>query len=289
MKTDSLFYRLFQRIPGLPLELAGLDYAAEGYVFRSEEIKQTAFRLDGVLIPPKNSNDRPYVFIEAQIQPDEGFYSRFFSEIFLYLRQYNPPHPWQAVVIYPDRTAEKPAGHFADLLQLPGVHRVYLEDLAGVDRCSPSLNLIMLAICPPIQAPELVRQTLARTDPLPVARDEWLDFIETILVYKFPQLSREEIKQMIGLQDIELKQTRFYRDVFSEGEQEGLEKGLVKGLEQGELAIVLRVLQRRLGPLPETLRERLGQLERPRIEALSDIMLDLPSVVELSAWLERMG
>ena len=73
--------------------------------------------------------------------------------------------------------------------------------------------------------------------------------------------------------------------MFSEGEQEGLEKGL----EKGELAIVLKVLQRRLGPLPETLRERLGQLERTRIEALSDIMLDLPSVVELSAWLERMG
>jgi len=285
MKTDSLFYRLFQRIPGLPLELVGLDYPAEGYVFRSEEIKQTAFRLDGVLIPPKEGNDRPYVFIEAQIQPDDGFYARFFSEIFLYLRQYNPPHPWQAVVIYPDRTVEKPAGHFADLLQLPGVHRVYLEDLAGVDRCSPALSLIMLAICPPEQATEQVREILTNPDPLPVDRGEWLDFIETILVYKFPQLSREEIKQMIGLQDIELKQTRFYRDVFSEGEQEGLEKGL----EKGELAIVLRVLQRRLGPLPETLRERLGQLERTRIEALSDIMLDLPSVVELSAWLERMG
>jgi len=28
MKTDSLFYRLFQRIPGLPMELAGLDYTS---------------------------------------------------------------------------------------------------------------------------------------------------------------------------------------------------------------------------------------------------------------------
>ena len=43
---------------------------------------------------------------------------------------------------------------------------------------------------------------------------KWVDFIETILVYKLPKLSREEIKEMIGLQDIELKQTRFYQDVF---------------------------------------------------------------------------
>ena len=91
MKTDSLFYRLFQRMPGLALELAGLDYDAEGYVFRSEEIKQTAFRLDGILVPPANDPSRPYVFAEVQFQPDDGFYARFFSEIFLYLRQYNFP------------------------------------------------------------------------------------------------------------------------------------------------------------------------------------------------------
>ena len=46
-------------------------------------------------------------------------------------------------------------------------------------------------------------------------------FIETIVVYKLPQLSREEIRDMIGLKDIELKQTRFYQDVFKEGHQEG--------------------------------------------------------------------
>jgi predicted transposase YdaD len=41
--------------------------------------------------------------------------------------------------------------------------------------------------------------------------DEWLNFIETILVYKLPHLTREEIKQMIGIQDIDLRQTRFYQ------------------------------------------------------------------------------
>ncbi|CDH43243.1 hypothetical protein BN874_1100024 [Candidatus Contendobacter odensis Run_B_J11] len=44
-----MFYRLFQRLPELVFELAGWptpDIA--GYRFRSEEIKQTAFRLDGL-------------------------------------------------------------------------------------------------------------------------------------------------------------------------------------------------------------------------------------------------
>jgi hypothetical protein len=41
MKTDSLFYRLFQDWPELEpeLELAGLEIPATGYTLRAEEIK----------------------------------------------------------------------------------------------------------------------------------------------------------------------------------------------------------------------------------------------------------
>lgn len=48
----------------------------------------------------------------------------------------------------------------------------------------------------------------------------WLDLIETIVVYKLPHLSREEIQRM-HLPDIELKQTRFCQNVFAEGHAEG--------------------------------------------------------------------
>lgn len=46
---------------------------------------------------------------------------------------------------------------------------------------------------------------------------EWLDWVETILVYKLPRLSREEIQSMLGLSDVELKQTRFYQEALAEG------------------------------------------------------------------------
>jgi predicted transposase YdaD len=51
MKTDTLFYRLFQRWPQLALELLGLPYSGDSYRFGSEEIKQTAFRIDGMFMP----------------------------------------------------------------------------------------------------------------------------------------------------------------------------------------------------------------------------------------------
>jgi len=68
MKTDSLFYRLFQALPTLALELAGIPVSEQAaYQFRSEEIKQTAFRLDGVLTPLEGNPEWPVVFVEAQM------------------------------------------------------------------------------------------------------------------------------------------------------------------------------------------------------------------------------
>ncbi|HRD50855.1 MAG TPA: DUF2887 domain-containing protein [Candidatus Contendobacter sp.] len=97
MKTDSVFYRLFQRLPELVFELAGWPAPdLTGYQFRSEEIKQTAFRLDGILVPPAEAFDRPLVFVEVQFQPDALFYRRFFAEIFLYLYRQPPAQPWWA-------------------------------------------------------------------------------------------------------------------------------------------------------------------------------------------------
>jgi len=110
MKTDTLFYRLFQRRPKLALELLGLQYSGDSYRFSSEEIKQTAFRIDGVFTPIVGSPEPPLIFTEVQYQPDADFYDRFISEITLYLRIHKPGRRWLALVIYPSRSVEKQAG-----------------------------------------------------------------------------------------------------------------------------------------------------------------------------------
>jgi predicted transposase/invertase (TIGR01784 family) len=94
MKTDSLFYRLFKNAPELVLELANLKYTGgQGYRFCSEEIKQTAFRLDGILTPPQENIGLPVIFVEVQFQPDPNFYSRFFCEIFSICTKTGPYNP----------------------------------------------------------------------------------------------------------------------------------------------------------------------------------------------------
>lgn len=82
MKTDSIFYRLFQKFPSIFFELIGdLPTEANADKFSSIEIKQTAFRLDGVFLPLQGGDNYIY-FVEVQFQPDAEIYSRFFAEIF---------------------------------------------------------------------------------------------------------------------------------------------------------------------------------------------------------------
>ncbi len=105
MKTDSIFYRLFQELPSIFFELIGnTPETASNYQFSSVEIKQTAFRIDGVFLPARDDN--PIYFVEVQFQSDAEFYSRFFTEIFLYLRQNQPQNDWRSVVIYPSQSVD---------------------------------------------------------------------------------------------------------------------------------------------------------------------------------------
>lgn len=62
---------MFQTAPGLLFELMERSPTeATGYEFRSIELKQTAFRIDGVLLPVSQTASRPVYFVEVQFQKD---------------------------------------------------------------------------------------------------------------------------------------------------------------------------------------------------------------------------
>jgi predicted transposase YdaD len=82
---------------------------------------------------------------------------------------------------------------------------------------------------------------------------------------------------MLNLQDVDVTQTQFYKDVFAEGEQEGRQKEGV--------ALILRLLQRRCGKLAPTLQNRVIGLSLPQLEALGEALLDFHGLVDLEQWL----
>jgi predicted transposase/invertase (TIGR01784 family) len=263
MKTDTLFYRLFLRWPKLVLELLGLPYDGSSYRFGSEEIKQTAFRLDGLFTPTTDDLSQPLIFAEVQYQPDNHFYDRFFSEITLFLRQHKPMRPWLALVIYPARKVEKLANAaFAPFTTLPQLHRVYLEDYQDCQDLSPTLELVRLIASRETETVALAHNLAARHIEL---GPDSLDFIETIIVYKLPRLSREEIRTMLALNEIELKQTRFYQEIAEEGRQEGRL--------EGERILLQRMLVRRFGELPNWVEARLAETDGVQLELWAEKLL----------------
>jgi predicted transposase/invertase (TIGR01784 family) len=281
MKTDTLFYRLFLRKPKLALELLGLDYAGDSYCFSSEEIKQTAFRIDGLFKPVTDDPEQPLIFVEVQYQPDKDFYGRLFSEITLYLYQNKPNRDWLVLVIYPHRGIEKSTSvEFLSFLNSPQLHRIYLEDYQNRTDLSPTLEFIRLIASDKQQTITRAKELADRLDKIDL---DGLDFIETILVYKLPHLSREEIKKMLSLYEVELKQTRFYQEIAEEERKEGRQEG-----RQAECVNLLsRQLRRKFGVQPqlENNLQTLTDLPLEKLEDLADTLLDFNAMTDLETWL----
>lgn len=103
MKTDSIFYRLFLTFPDAFFELIEHQSSeAKAYRFSSVELKQTAFRIDGLFLPVPDRKQLPVYFVEVQFQKDPELYARFFSELFLYVRLHAPTKAWQEWLSLPD-------------------------------------------------------------------------------------------------------------------------------------------------------------------------------------------
>ena len=60
-----------------------------------------------------------------------------------------------------------------------------------------------------------------------------------------------------------------------------------KKLQQGESVIILRILTKRFGSLPDRVREEISVLETERLEALGEALLDFESLADLDSWLAR--
>jgi predicted transposase/invertase (TIGR01784 family) len=273
-----IFYQIFLRLPQSFFDLIGESPSqGQNYEFTSREVKQLSFRLDGLFLPTEQDSSLPLYLVEVQFQPDLDFYYRLFSEFFLFLKQYKLPHPWEIVVIYPNRSIEREqAIHFGDFLNLPSVRRIYLDELGEDAERSLGVGVIKLVVeseeeAVP-QAKALIEQTRNQLSDSQL-QQQLIDLVERIVVYKFPQKSREEIEAMFELSD--LKQTRVYQEALAEGEV------------RGEVKLLLRLINRAFGEIPQNLTQQIRALSVEEIENLGEALLDFQCLSDLVSWLER--
>ncbi|MFZ1025627.1 MAG: DUF4351 domain-containing protein [Limnoraphis robusta] len=106
------------------------------------------------------------------------------------------------------------------------------------------------------------------------------------MVYKFPQLTRQEIIQMLELAT-DSKQTRVYQEGLEDGRRQGLEDGRRQGLEDGERVLILRLLARKFNQINPQIRSQIELLSLEQLEMLAEVLLDFSSLQDLTNWLEE--
>ncbi|MGD1897865.1 MAG: Rpn family recombination-promoting nuclease/putative transposase [Phormidesmis sp.] len=279
MKTDHIFHVLFRIAPEIVLELIGQQPTVP-YKFSSVEVKETAFRFDGVLVPKIESASQPTVFVEVQFQKDIQFYRRLFAEIFVFLSHNPNVIHWRAIVIFARRSrepAEQQRLPYQSLLNSDQVHRIYLEDFQELSTDSLNATILQLIVTKPKAAIQRAKSLIERVkvnNDSSLSDSQILGLIETIVVYKFPVLEREVIAKMLGI-DV-LKETRVYQDALQEGRQEG----------QSEL--ILKLLTRRLGELSEQITNSIQALSGKQLDKLSDRFFEIETIDELKSCLTSL-
>jgi predicted transposase/invertase (TIGR01784 family) len=269
MRRDSIFYQLFRQSPTLLFELLPQPPDdAESYIFEAIEVKETGFRMDGVFLPP-NSSGIVY-FCEVQFQLDELLYERMNSEIGIYIyRNRERFFDWQSVVIYPTRSVEQSRTEtVGDLLASRRIIPVYLDELGEIEELPIGLGLMVLTTLEGDTATTAARNLIGRSQ----GSGDIIDLISTIIVYKFSNLSRDEVDAMLG---IELEQTRVYQEAQAEGEA------------RGEARMIMKLLNRRLGAIPDRSSVQIQQLSVPQLEDLGEALLDFTSLADLEGWLNQ--
>jgi predicted transposase/invertase (TIGR01784 family) len=261
MRRDSIFYALFQRNPSLLFELLeNAPDSATQYRFESVAVKEPKFEIDGVFLPPASDPAGIVFFVEVQMQKDERLYERLFGESFLYFYRNRSAYcDWQSVVIYASRSLEQTDSQpYRALLNSDQVHRVYLDELGEMERLPLGVAAMVLTIVQDSEAPEQARMLIGRANRevtgLP-DRQGIIEMISTVMVYKFTNLSRQEIEAMLGTK---LEETRVYREAYQEGQEEKTQ------------AIALKMLRDNL-PL-----EQISRLTDLTIAQLQQLQTDNP-------------
>ena len=273
MHTDTIFYQIFLTFHTLLFEILGEPTEnARDYKFTSVEVKEKAFRFDGIFMA--DSVEKPIYFVEVQFQPKPDFYWELIAEINIYLNQFKPVQDWQGVALFAKRSLDvgELTAYQQEFINSGRIKRIYLDELPPG---SIGMGLIELIVSKEVQAPELVKTLLDRTKT-EVENDREkqgiIELLETVLLSKFSQLSRQEIEAMFLVSDI--KQTRVYQEAKQEGEQEG------------EKNLLLRQLSKRFGKLGDVYITSINSLTIAQLEDLGEALLDFGDINDLEQWLK---
>ncbi|MGH9848656.1 MAG: DUF4351 domain-containing protein [Blastocatellia bacterium] len=136
-----------------------------------------------------------------------------------------------------------------------------------------SLSDAILAVLstPEAMTPEeVVEKVVERFGAL--SAKEQRDWLEKLMIISglrgYEDLVRKEAEKM-GI-SLDIRDNKFFQEAYAvgieDGLKQGIEQGVERGIEEGEAAFLMRMLERRFGPLPEWAREKIEKMNRPALE-----------------------
>jgi predicted transposase YdaD len=293
VKTDHWFYGLFQSAPDLITLLLPGDVAAPClgadapgdalYRFEAPELKAVNHRLDGVLWPRVNERgtaDQPVVLLEVQMHAKAEFKHRLWAQTARFAQLHPQVQHLEVVVLVPHQRlhlgpAALPRQQRAFLAD---VHWLSLEQLGRQPGLDPLVSLLTLPVQPEAQVQSATQQILG-------ARPDLLETVVSILMERFPLLTRKDIMEIATIPAKDLRHTRAAQEWIAEGRLEG--EALGRAAEAA--AVALRLLNRRCGPLSEVSTARIQSLPLEQLEALTEAILDFNGPADLTGWLAKHG
>ena len=260
MKQDTLFYHLFLTHSEQSLRWLAIENP-DAYNFKAIEVKEKAYRIDVVFLPKEDQPDLPIIFVEVQFQPDIDLFSRMVGEIVIYLTQHKPNRLWQAIMIYPNQSvARAPRLEFSPFTALKQFKNLFLDEL--LQQPKPEYAILNLILCPEPETRAIVKNIVENYQDL---NKELVDLIETILIYKLPNISTEDIKAMLAINEVRLQDTRFYQEVAQISRAE----------------ILIRQLTKRFGTLSANNLTRLQSANIEQLDSWAEKIFDANSLEEL--------
>jgi predicted transposase YdaD len=187
------------------------------------------------------------------------------------LTQNRETKDWKAVAIFPRRSlVPKDNYRHQNFLQGDQFQAIFLEDF--LDQVSEQLGiqLMQLIVSRPKNASHYVDKIIATLDAkTDLQNREIIELVTTVMVYKFPELSREAIEAMFTVS--ELKKTRVYQDAQLEANQ----------------AFVIRLIKHSLGSISSEAEAKINTLDRSQIDQLGEAFLDFRDRTDLEQWLDN--
>lgn len=220
MRTDALFYELFQTAPQTFFELLRITPLCD-YRFESITVKASEKRIDGVIEPV--DAEQPVYFLEVQALLDETIYWRTLREVATYFEQRPARHDnWQAVVLWLNK-ADDPGLRTLKPLSYKPASRLVSADLIKLLKQLPETALVLNVLRPllakserevrkhVVQWVEQIRQT-PNLDPQ--TEEKLVAILSQLIEQKFRGLSYKELAAMLRLTP--LRETASVQEVLKE-------------------------------------------------------------------------